>query len=232
MIREFTEELISKIKKENFKFDKNISNSYIILKILEYIFCYLRGQFKGIFFGKKSKILLVGKNTTIKCSGKIFVGNNFNIEDNVEIDALSEFGIKCGDNVKIGKGSILKCSGSLKDMGKGFECGSNVYFGNNSFFGAAGGIKIGNDIISGQNVRFHSENHKYNNTKLLIRLQGVTRQGIEIGDNCWIGSGVTILDGVRIGSGIVIAANSLINKNIPDNVVVGGIPCKILKERI
>ena len=232
MLKKIIENFISKLKKERFQFDRKVSILYIMVIMLEYIFCYLRGCFKVIFFGEKGKILLIGKNVNIKCHNKIFVGNNFYIEENVEIDALSKKGIRCGNNVKIGKGSILRCSGSLKDIGEGFECGNNVYFGDNCFFGSAGGIKIGNDIISGQNVRFHSENHNYTDINTLVRLQGVNRKGIEIGNNCWIGSGVTILDGVTIGNGVVIAANSVINKNIPNNVVVGGIPCKILKERI
>jgi len=63
-------------------------------------------------------------------------------------------------------------------------------------------------------------------------LQGVTRIGIEIGKNCWIGAKVTILDGAKIGNGCIIAAGSVItNKEFPDNSVIAGIPGKIIKTR-
>lgn len=231
MLKKIFEKIISIIKKENFKFDENLPTSYLILKLFNILFCYLRGIVKGIFLKKRSKVLLIGKNTIIRCSNKISVGNNFILEDNIEVDALSKQGIECGNNVKFGKNSIIKCSGSLKDLGKGIKIGSNVYFGENCYFGAAGGIEIGNDVIAGQNIRFHSENHNYEDKNKLIRLQGINRKGIKIGNNCWIGSGVTFLDGVEIGDGVIIAADTLVNKNIPNNSVIGGIPCRVLKMR-
>ena len=64
-----------------------------------------------------------------------------------------------------------------------------------------------------------------------IRLQGATRKGIEIGNDCWIGSKVTILDGVKIGNHAIVAAGAVVNKNVPDYAIVGGVPAKILKMR-
>ena len=54
---------------------------------------------------------------------------------------------------------------------------------------------------------------------------------VTIGDDVWIGAGTTILKGVKIGNGAVIGANSLVNKNIPDNQIWAGNPVKYLKER-
>lgn len=66
----------------------------------------------------------------------------------------------------------------------------------------------------------------------MIRLQGELRKGINIGKNCWIGSNVTVLDGVTIGDNCVIAAGAVVNKDIPDNCVAGGIPAKEIKKII
>ncbi|QWG03992.1 hypothetical protein KMW28_13775 [Flammeovirga yaeyamensis] len=54
---------------------------------------------------------------------------------------------------------------------------------------------------------------------------------IEIGENCWIGRGCIILAGVTIGDGAIIAANSVVNKNIPSNTIYGGVPAKFIKDR-
>jgi maltose O-acetyltransferase len=59
---------------------------------------------------------------------------------------------------------------------------------------------------------------------------GVARS-IRIGDGCWIGANVTIIDGVEISDGCVIAAGSLVNSNIPSNVLVAGIPA-IIKRKL
>lgn len=63
-----------------------------------------------------------------------------------------------------------------------------------------------------------------------IKDQGESRLGVEIGENCWIGSGATILDGVTIGKGCVIAAGAVVNKNVEDYTVVGGVPAKKIKQ--
>ena len=60
-------------------------------------------------------------------------------------------------------------------------------------------------------------------------MQGVTRNGVSIKDNVWIGSNVTILDGVTVGENSVIAAGAVVNKSFPNNVIIGGIPAEIIK---
>ena len=86
-------------------------------------------------------------------------------------------------------------------------------------------------MIAGQYIRFHSENHKYENLNSLIREQGVVQKGIVIGNNCWIGSGVVFLDGSRVGDGCVVAANAVVSGKFPENTVIGGVPAKVIKKR-
>ncbi len=83
----------------------------------------------------------------------------------------------------------------------------------------------------GQRINFHSENHHYENLNIPIRDQGISRQGIYIGNDCWIGSNVIFLDGSNLGSGCVVAAGAVVKGEIPSNSVIGGIPAKILKIR-
>ena len=65
------------------------------------------------------------------------------------------------------------------------------------------------------------------------RPEYIPRKGqIIIGNDCWIGRGATILGGVTIGDGCVIAAGSVVTKSFPDNVIIGGVPAKIIKDRI
>lgn len=225
------ERFIKIIKGKDFELDSNIPTSYLINKSVEMIFNLIRGNIKLLLANKNSHLFFVGKNTKIKVAGKITLNKGVNIGDNVVIDALSRDGIKIGNNVRIGDYSRILSSGTIKKLGKGVEIGNNCGIGEYSFFGAAGGIKIGNDVIMGQNVRFHSENHNYQNLSVPIRLQGVTNKGIKIGNDCWIGSGVVFLDGAELGNGCVVAANSVVNKKFSDNSVIAGTPARLIKER-
>ena len=62
-------------------------------------------------------------------------------------------------------------------------------------------------------------------------MQGATRKGVEIGKDCWIGANVCILDGVKIGDKCIVAAGAVVNKDVPSNSIVGGVPAKIIKMR-
>ena len=83
----------------------------------------------------------------------------------------------------------------------------------------------------GQNIRFHSENHNYEDMTIPIRMQGVTNKGIKIGNDCWIGAGAVFLDGAELGDGCVVGANSVVNKKFDDNSIIVGMPAKMIKKR-
>lgn len=222
---------IKKIKGNDFKLDREISITYLLNKIFSMIINLIRGNIKSLFVKKKSNIIFIGARSKLIMKSKITFGSGINIGNNVIIDALSKNGVMIGDNVKIGDFSRILCTGTIKNIGKGIKIGNNFGCGENCFFGAAGGIEIGRDVIMGQNVRFHSENHKFNEVNVPIRLQGVTNKGIRIGNNCWIGSGVVFLDGINVSDGCVIGANTLVNKDIPNNAIAVGNPAQIIKYR-
>ncbi|MGG3605566.1 DapH/DapD/GlmU-related protein [Priestia megaterium] len=223
--------LIRKIKKEDFELDKQIQPGDIISIIFRRAVMVFRGKLKVIGVGKKEGIVFLGKDVKLFHKKFLKLGSSITIEEGVEIDALSKNGVILGDNVRIGAYSKIKCTGTIKNLGKGVTIGKNSGVGEYSYFGAAGGITIGQDVIMGQNIRFHSENHVFDRLDLPIRLQGVTNQGISIGNDCWIGAGVVFLDGVTVGDGCVIGANTLVNKDIPPYSVAVGNPVKIVKSR-
>lgn len=83
----------------------------------------------------------------------------------------------------------------------------------------------------GPRVSFFAENHNFSKVVTNIKQQGVSNVGIKVEDNCWIGSGSIILDGVHLKSGCVVAAGAVVTKSFPANVVIAGVPAKILKSR-
>jgi acetyltransferase-like isoleucine patch superfamily enzyme len=95
--------------------------------------------------------------------------------------------------------------------------------------GCAGGVTLGERVLMGPHVAFHSQNHKYADTSRPIKGQGVTQQGIIVGNDCWLGSGAIILDGVRLGHGCVVAAGAVVTKSFPAHSLIGGIPGRELR---
>lgn len=134
--------------------------------------------------------------------------------------------------VSINKYVTIEYAGSMSNIGNGLVVGNNVGIGSHCFLGCAGGVSIGDDVIIGNYVSFHSGNHNSADPKIAIRLQGVNRKGIEVGANCWIRAKVTILDGAIIESGCVIAAGALVREGIyAANSIYGGVPAKFIKKR-
>jgi acetyltransferase-like isoleucine patch superfamily enzyme len=192
---------------------------------------YICRGLKVLFLLRKPKGMMLGKGVSFFNSSKIKWGKFLRLGNQVYVSALSKNGIHFGDNVSIGAFSRVIVCTSLNDIGDKIVIGSNVGIGEFAYLGGAGGLKIGDECIVGQYLSCHPENHNYEKTSIAIRHQGVSRKGIDIGKNCWIGSKVTILDGVKIGAGSIIAAGSIVTKSFNENSIIGGVPAKLLKTR-
>lgn len=217
--------------KENFKLDERIGAGYILNTCWKYGWMLIRGYCCSVGYKNIAPDIFVGKHVKIKEKRYLSVGNKTRIHDGVKIDALSSAGVSVGSFCVLGRNTIIESTGSLSSVGVGIEIGNHTSFGSDCYFGAAGGIKIGSDVVAGQYIRFHSENHNFNDLSSLIRNQGVSHKGIRVGNNCWIGAGCVFLDGAEIGDGCVVAANTVVTKKFPPDSVIGGVPAKLLRTR-
>ena len=108
--------------------------------------------------------------------------------------------------------------------------GNRVSINQNCTFLAHARITVGDNTLIGPNVTIITVNHDY-------RLEGVLVQTahsllpVNIGENVWIGANVVVLPGVTIGNNAVIAAGSIVTKDISEGVIVGGNPAKLIKNR-
>jgi len=225
---DFFNKIVSKLKGEEFKIDRSIPLTYLFQFFLTKFFSLLYGNYALRSF----KLVFIHPTAKILCSSKIKVGKNFSVGRSCYINALSKNGLVCGYNVSMGFLTHIDLTGSLKNMAKGIKIGNNVGLGTHGHYGSGiGGLEIGDYTIIGNYVSFHPENHIHSDLSTPIKLQGVSGKGIMVGKNCWIGAKVTVLDGAKIGDGCIIAAGAVVRGEFPDNVIIGGVPAKVIKVR-
>lgn len=112
------------------------------------------------------------------------------------------------------------------DCGKNIHIGKNVFINSGCRFQDQGGIKIGDGVLIGHNVVLATLNHDIDPRKRST----LHPAPIVIGNNVWIGANATVVPGVTIGDGAVIGAGAVVTQDVPSNVIVGGVPAKIIKK--
>jgi acetyltransferase-like isoleucine patch superfamily enzyme len=192
---------------------------------------YLRGLWRRWRFRSVRGVLFIGRDVQIRSPRSISLGRSVTLHDHVRIDGVARNGVSLGDNVTIREYSIVECTGVLRFPGEGLVIGNDVGISQYCFIGVRGPVHIGNNVQFGPRVTVYAENHNFDDINRLIREQGVHRQGITIEDDCWLGSGCSILDGVTVGYGSVIAAGSVVTKSVPPLSVVAGVPGRIIRTR-
>ena len=109
--------------------------------------------------------------------------------------------------------------------------GDNVSIHPMCYIEAYGGVTIGNDVSIAHGTTIMSVTHKYADTTVPIKDQGLTAQPVIISDNTWIGAKVTVLGNITIGTGVVLGASTVVTRDIPPNSVAVGVPARVIKER-
>ena len=114
------------------------------------------------------------------------------------------------------------------DYGKQIRVGKRFFANFNLTILDEARVTIGDDCFIGPNVSIYTACHSTDPVERNTRREWA--EPVTIGDNVWIGGSVTILPGVTIGSNVTIGAGSVVTRDIPDNVVAVGNPCKVLRE--
>lgn len=130
--------------------------------------------------------------------------------------------VSVGKNVNWGKGLTIASD---------FKIGDYSGVGDNAIIHS--GVTIGNDVMIGKNLKIFTFNHKIDRVDIPMRLQGSTEPSPLVMENdIWIGDNVIITPGCsKIGEGSVLAAGSIVTKDVPPYAVVGGNPAKVIRFR-
>lgn len=146
------------------------------------------------------------------------------IQPNVKVILEEGAKITFGKNVLIKNDTIIYAKKNSSIL-----FGDNTSTGHHTEISANNRIRIGNDVIMGAYTYITDADHRYDDPHLPIRLQPMNIGEVTVGDNVWLGRGVMVLKDSHVGSNCVVAAGSIVTKKFDDNIVIGGIPAKVIK---
>jgi acetyltransferase-like isoleucine patch superfamily enzyme len=207
-------------------------------------------------FGYASLFKWMGKRVNI-AQGVEFVGiAQIEIKDGVTVGRQVQLEVGHEDSwIRLGDRSFLHPLVRLKDGGRsnvielaelvtldrgvdisaGQDCkisiGRASYIGPYTCIAGPGQVLIGEECLIAAQVGIFANNHVFTATDRPIMVQGTTQKGIVIEDDCWLGTGVKVLDGVHIGRGSIIGAGAVVTKDVPPYSIAVGVPAKVIGQR-
>lgn len=122
------------------------------------------------------------------------------------------------------------------ESGAWFGSGRGITLGDRSDLGVdclvMGSVQIGADVMMGPRCIFISYNHHFEAISRPMNTQGIVEdRPVIIEDDVWFGAGCIVLAGVRIGRGSIVAAGSVVTKDVPPYSIVGGNPARLIRSR-
>jgi acetyltransferase-like isoleucine patch superfamily enzyme len=125
----------------------------------------------------------------------------------------------------VGHGTKLRCHEGV------ISIGAKTVMGQECTISAFQHVKIGRECVIADRVMFIDFDHGVVEVERPIRLQGIYKRDVNVGNNVWIGYGACILRGVTVGDNAIIGTNAVVTKDVPPNAVVAGLPAKVIRMR-
>lgn len=190
---------------------------------------FLRKLFYPLLLAEVGKGVVFGRNITLRHPQKISLGANCFIDDNVVLDAKGEAnrGLRVGDNVYIGRNTILSCKEGSIFIDDFCNISANCSLLSETE------ISLGKYcFLAGHCYLVAGGNHSYDDISVPIMFQpSMSKGGIRISADVWLGAAVVILDGVSIGQGSVVGAGAVVAQSLPEYSIAVGVPARRIRDR-
>jgi acetyltransferase-like isoleucine patch superfamily enzyme len=155
----------------------------------------------------------------LKLDGLAFIGPR------VVLQVGKDASIELGRWSWLGHGTKIRCHEGVVSIG------AKTVMGQECTISAFQHVKIGRECVIADRVMFIDFDHGVVEVERPIRLQGIYKRDVNVGNNVWIGYGACILRGVTVGDNAIIGTNSVVTKDVPANAVVAGLPARIIRMR-
>ena len=133
--------------------------------------------------------------------------------------------------VRLGRWSWIGHGTKIRAHEGEVSIGAKTVMGQECTISAFQHVSIGRECIVADRVMLIDFDHGVVEVERPVRLQGIYKRDVNVGNNCWIGYGACILRGVTVGDNCVIGTNTVVTKDVPDNAVVAGAPARTLRMR-
>jgi acetyltransferase-like isoleucine patch superfamily enzyme len=188
---------------------------------------YLRGRLYPYILGAVGNNVVFGRGITLRHPHKIRIGHNVIIDDYCVLDAKgqSNKGISIGDDVFIGRNTIIYC----KDGEIEIQPRANISF--NCVVFSSHRVQIGPEtMVAAYCYIMSGGSYEYHRSEVSFSAQdGYAKGPTLIGEGCWLGAKVVVLDGVTIGDRTVIGAGAVVTKPLPSDAVAVGVPAQVVQ---
>jgi acetyltransferase-like isoleucine patch superfamily enzyme len=151
--------------------------------------------------------------------GLLFLGRR------LELQIARRARVEFGRFVWIGDGTKIRCHEGVVDIG------AKTVMGQECTISAYQRVRIGEQCVIADRAMFIDFDHGVVEVERPIRVQGIYKRDVEVGNNVWIGYGACILRGVRVGDNSIVGTNSVVTRDVPANAVVAGIPARVIRMR-
>lgn len=189
---------------------------------------WLRQKFYPLLLRECGRGVVFGRHIILRHPHRIRIGNRVVIGDFCTLDAKGDTGegLIIRDGAFIGTGTIISMGGGTIEIDEGANIGSYCRIG------TLGRSRIGKKALLAAYCYVVGGGHDASRTDIPILDQpNITKGGSEVGDGCWLGARVTVMDGVKVGAHSIVGAHAVVTEDLPEYCVAVGIPAKVIRYR-
>lgn len=190
----------------------------------------LRKWFYPGLFGSVGPGVFFGRDLGLRHPNKMTLSGRVAIDDGCMLDArgaIPEEGFVLGEGCLVARDTILQVKQGYLRIGR------NCSIGSQCIMTSAGGIEIGDDVLIAGQCYLGGGRYRMERGAGPMVEQGLVSKGpVVIGNDVWMGAGVRVLDGVTVGEGAILGAGAVVTKDVPAYAIVGGVPAKVIGQRV